>query len=147
MKNQQRIGISNTGKRYVYHPKEVEQYKKDAFYQLKSQFNKSYGGVGFNGKVSLTAVYFLEKDNRDLNNINAIVWDCLQEAGIIKNDKDIFFNREAKIIGGEEKVFLRLKNFNLEDFNIGLFVKKFYTDHNHITDDDMDLMRAIKHKN
>ena len=124
MKNQQRIGISNTGKRYVYHPKEVEQYKKDAFYQLKDQLNRNYQGEGFDGKVSLSAVYFLKKD-KDLNNVNAIVWDCLQVAGVIANDSEIIVNRETKVESDEEVVYLRIKSYTDSDFNIATFMRNF----------------------
>ena len=124
MKNQQRIGISNTGKRYVYHPKEVEQYKKDAFYQLKDQLNRNYQGEGFDIKVSLSAVYFLKKD-KDLNNVNAIVWDCLQTAGVIANDSQVIANRETKIESDQEKVYIRVKSYQADDFNLNTFMRNF----------------------
>ena len=124
MKNQQRIGISNTGKRYVYHPQAVADYKKDAHIQLKDQLNRNYQGEGFDAKVSLSAVYFLKRD-KDLNNVNAIVWDCLQTAGVIANDSQIIVNRETKVESDEEVVYLRIKSYTDSDFNIDTFMRNF----------------------
>lgn len=95
---------TKTGKRFI--PARIKQAIDDAIYIL-SQFAPE---KPIDQSCQLYVVYTLpNKRKRDLDNLNKTLQDCLEKAGIIKNDT-LFYRTisEKRIIKSKEEVYIAI---------------------------------------
>ncbi len=73
------------GKGKIYRSQEYSSWRAEAAWEARLQA----GPRTISGKFKITA-YFVRPDNRarDLDNLLKAALDCLQHAGVIKNDKN-----------------------------------------------------------
>ena len=68
----------------MYKPKEITDFEYSALMQLRGQYKKD----PIETDVEVTMKFYLLRD-KDGDNLFTTIADCLQNAGVIKNDKQI----------------------------------------------------------
>lgn len=106
-KNRWRVGKGGQ----VYIPGDVQKELDDFLIQLKGVKNKNRLTKPFEGKLRVE-VMFSGKDNykKDVDNMTTTLFDLLQKAEFIKNDKEIDYVFASKFEEGENKCDVVLKN-------------------------------------
>lgn len=106
-KNTKRVYGSGAKKRVVYSPQYLAWQRSALF-----AFKQALVGVGSILRGELHASYVFHFKNRageaDVSNLIEGPQDCLQEALVIENDKQIMSLDAQKIISGEEKTIVTL---------------------------------------
>jgi Holliday junction resolvase RusA-like endonuclease len=68
----------------LYKSKELKSYEESFAWQIPRS-NES-----FQGKFGITLSVYFQSNRSDLDNSAKVILDCLQSAGIIKNDRNCF---------------------------------------------------------
>ncbi len=97
--NRRQIGYKN-GKPFLY--KQNQKEIKDIVMQIKQQWK--YPRITSSIEIRYI-FYFPDKRSRDIDNRLKILNDCLEEAGVIKNDNLIIRGRFEKHISKERGAF------------------------------------------
>ncbi len=84
--SKQRVGISKSGRPYMYTAGAVKQYAEDFAKQI-NRTHKIYGE--WDGGLNVQFVVYAPHRKQDLDSYSKILLDLMQECGIIKNDNRI----------------------------------------------------------
>lgn len=92
----------------MYKPKDITDFEYSAMMQLKAQYHKD----PITTDVEVTMKFYLLKD-KDCDNLFTTIADCLQNAEVIKNDKQIVAMHGYKYkiyqVDGDESVDIIIK--------------------------------------
>jgi Holliday junction resolvase RusA-like endonuclease len=83
-----------TGRAMFIKSKEALQYEKDFEQQVRQKDR-----VGMDGKLALRCIIYYRSNRSDLS--DELLCDMLEKAGVISNDRWIFYKEQGKVIDKE----------------------------------------------